>query len=86
VVAPDADLKVFLTAAEHERARRRSAEQATDLVATAADMARRDRLDSTRDADPLAQATGAVILDSTSLGIDEVVSHLRELLASRTRA
>jgi cytidylate kinase len=86
VVAPDADLKVFLTAAADERARRRSAEQAADLAATAADLARRDRLDSTRRIDPFVQASDAVVLDSTSLGIDEVVARLREMLASRTRA
>lgn len=86
VVAPDAELKVFLTASAAERARRRSAEQASDPTATAVDMARRDRLDSTRAADPLAQAADAVVLDSTVLGIDEVVARLRELLAARTRA
>ena len=73
VVAPDADLKVFLTASAAERARRRSSEQAADLRATAADLERRDQLDSTRAADPLAQAPDAVVLDSTELGIDEVV-------------
>ncbi|MDI5939268.1 (d)CMP kinase, partial [Micromonospora sp. DH15] len=56
VVAPDADLKVYLTASEAARAQRRSAEDATDVAATAADLARRDRLDSTRKADPLQQA------------------------------
>ena len=76
VVAPDADLKVYLTASAAERARRRSAEDAADLAATAADLARRDRLDSTRAADPLAQADDAVVLDSTELGIDEVVARL----------
>src|SRR5207248_2046700 len=53
VVAPDADLKVYLTAAEGERARRRSAENSADLVETTADLARRDRLDSSRAANPL---------------------------------
>jgi CMP/dCMP kinase len=86
VVAPDAELKVFLTAAPAERARRRSVEEAGDLAATAADLARRDQLDSTRRADPLARAIDAVVLDSTSLDIDEVVARLRELLASRMRA
>ena len=81
VVAPDADLKVYLTASAAERARRRSTEQATDLEATAADLARRDRLDSTRVVDPLAQAPDAVVLDSTELGIDEVVSRLVSLLS-----
>ncbi len=85
VVAPDADLKVFLTAAPQERARRRSAEQASDLAATAADLQRRDTLDASRPVDPFRQASDAVVLDSTALGIDEVVSKLRELLASRTQ-
>jgi len=80
VVAPDADLKVYLTATAAERARRRSTEQETDPDATAADMARRDRYDSTRTADPLARAGDAVELDSTELGIDEVVDRLAGLL------
>ena len=80
VVCPDADLKVFLTASAHERARRRSTEDSTDLHATAADLERRDRLDSTRAADPLAQADDAVVLDTTELGIDEVVARLVALL------
>jgi cytidylate kinase len=80
VVAPDAALKVYLTASAAERARRRSTEQATDLAATEQDMARRDRLDSTRKADPLARAADAVELDTTELGIDEVVDRLVGLL------
>ncbi len=83
VVAPDADLKVFLTASAGERARRRSLETSSDLRATADDMARRDRLDSTRTADPLRQAPGAVELDTTALGIDEVVATLRDMLDGR---
>ena len=80
VVAPDATLKVYLTASAAERARRRSAEQAADLAATEQDLARRDRIDSTRAADPLAKAGDAVELDSTELGIDEVVDRLAGLL------
>ncbi|WP_435209032.1 (d)CMP kinase [Micromonospora sp. bgisy143] len=83
VVAPDADLKVFLTASEAARAARRSAEDASDVTATAADLARRDRLDSTRKVNPLAQAPDAVVLDTTELGIDEVVARLRDLLTER---
>jgi cytidylate kinase len=85
VVAPEAALKVYLTAAAAERARRRSAEDAADVQVTAADLARRDRLDSTRVADPLLQAPDAVVLDTTELGIDEVVSRLRELLDERAK-
>ncbi|MFI5837783.1 (d)CMP kinase [Micromonospora sp. NPDC051300] len=83
VVAPDADLKVYLTASEAARAQRRSAEDAADVAATAADLARRDRLDSTRKVNPLQQAADAVVLDTTELGIDQVVVRLRELLTER---
>jgi cytidylate kinase len=83
VVAPDAELKVFLTASALERARRRSTERSTDLEATAADLERRDRLDSTRATDPLAQADDAVVLDSTALDIDEVVARLVALLRQK---
>jgi cytidylate kinase len=86
VVAPDADLKVYLTASADARAQRRSAENAADLSLTAADLARRDRLDSTRVADPLRQASDAVVLDTTELGIDEVVARLRGLLDGRVSA
>jgi CMP/dCMP kinase len=84
VVAPDADLKVYLTASVGERARRRSTENAADIDDTAADLTRRDRLDSTRATDPLRRAPDAIELDTTRLGIDEVVARLRELLGVRT--
>ncbi len=83
VVAPDAILKVYLTASAPERARRRSVERDTDIDATAADLARRDRLDSTRTMDPLTQAVDAIVLDSTELGVDEVVTRLVGLLRER---
>jgi len=82
VVAPDADLKVYLTASSDARALRRSTEQAADLDATAAELARRDRLDSTRATDPLAKAPGAVELDTTGLEIDEVVARLLALVGT----
>jgi cytidylate kinase len=80
VVAPDADLKVYLTASAHTRAARRSLEQAVDLETTVADLARRDALDAGRAADPLTRASDAVVLDSTELGVDEVVGRLVELV------
>lgn len=85
VVAPDADLKVFLTAAADERARRRSAETAADPGATAADLARRDELDTSRAADPLRRTTDAVELDTTAMDIDTVVGTLRELVEAKLR-
>jgi CMP/dCMP kinase len=86
VVAPDADLKVYLTATVGERARRRSSEHAADLRETTLDLQRRDQFDSTRAADPLVQAPDAVVLDTTELGIDEVVSRLAALIRERRRA
>jgi cytidylate kinase len=80
VVAPDADLKVYLTASADTRAQRRSAEAAADLAATAADLERRDRFDSTRAVNPLQRAADAVVLDTTRLGIDEVVATLRSMV------
>jgi cytidylate kinase len=80
VVAPDAELKVYLTASAAARAARRSAEDATDVEATEADLARRDRLDSSRAADPLRRADDAIEVDTTGMGIDDVVAHLLQLL------
>jgi len=79
VVAPDADLKVFLTAESAQRAARRHAETggAADQVgATEADLARRDTLDSTRAASPLTQAADAVVVDTTELGLEDVIDHI----------
>jgi CMP/dCMP kinase len=83
VVVPEADLKVFLTASALERARRRSAEIASDQELTATDLARRDRLDTTRADSPLRRAEDAVELDTTAMGIDEVVAELRQQVAMR---
>jgi len=70
VVFPDAALKVFLTASDEERARRRSSDEDADALA------RRDQLDSTRSASPLAVADGAWVLDTTGRGIDDVVDDI----------
>ncbi|HKE63711.1 MAG TPA: (d)CMP kinase [Micromonosporaceae bacterium] len=90
VVAPDADLKVYLTASAAERARRRSSEfnggvAASDaaFTATQADLARRDRLDSTRVADPLRRAADAIEVDTTGLDVDAVVDILLDLLKEK---
>ena len=81
VVFPDADLKVYLTASPEERARRR-AKEVTDLdyETVAADLARRDALDSSRAADPLTEADDAVVVDTTGLDIDRVVDAVVALL------
>ncbi len=89
VVVPDAVLKVFLTASEGARAGRRSTERGesgpAEVAATVADLGRRDRLDSTRAASPLLPAPDAVLLDTTDLGIQEVVEQLLELVAAAIR-
>jgi 3-phosphoshikimate 1-carboxyvinyltransferase len=69
VVFPTADLKVFLTASADERARRRY-DEAADAVA------RRDRIDSTRAASPLAKADDAHLLDTTGRSVGEVVEQI----------
>jgi cytidylate kinase len=81
VVFPDAELKIYLTADPAERARRR-AKEVTDLdyEAVAADLARRDTIDSTRAVDPLAEAADAVVVDTTGMTIDEVVAKIGALL------
>lgn len=80
VVFPDAAVKVYLTADDSERATRRSKEMLDmhyDQVA--ADIARRDHIDSTRAASPLAVADDAVHLDTTGRSIDQVVDAVLEL-------
>lgn len=84
VVAPDAPLKVFLTAAPAERAARRAAQDGVDDVAEVRRaVERRDRLDSSRAVSPLRAAEDAVELDTTELDIDAVLEKLRELAVRR---
>ncbi len=83
VVFPDAALKVYLTARPEVRAERRSQEVAELSYETvAADLARRDALDQGREASPLAEAADALVVDTSDVGIDEVV----EALAARVGA
>jgi len=81
VVFPHADLKVFLTASEQERARRRQKDdRAPDVGAVAADLARRDSLDSNRAASPLRPADDAVVIDTTARTVDDVVDQVVGML------
>ena len=79
VVWPTAKPKVFLTATPQARAQRRAAEIGGDVAEIAADIARRDRLDSSRAASPLMRGADATELDTTDLDIDQVVDRLVEL-------
>ncbi|HET7270577.1 MAG TPA: (d)CMP kinase [Rubrobacter sp.] len=81
VVLPDAELKVFLSAAPEERARRRASQvgREGELDRIRAAIARRDRQDSEREISPLKPATDAVVLDTTSLSLDEAISEVLDL-------
>jgi cytidylate kinase len=79
VVAPDAAVKVFLTASTHERARRRAAELGADEATVLAEQAMRDQRDIEREHSPLRAAEGAVTLDTTGLGVEQVVQRIAAL-------
>lgn len=79
VVAPDAELKVFLTASAQERARRRAAELGADEAQVLAEQAQRDERDATRSHSPLREAADAIVLDTTGLGIEQVVARIATL-------
>jgi cytidylate kinase len=83
VVAPDAALKVFLTAAPEERARRRAAEIGADPKTVLAEQAIRDERDTTRADSPLRQAEDAVEVDTTGKDIDAVVEEIAALARAR---
>ncbi|GAA2847624.1 (d)CMP kinase [Streptosporangium fragile] len=84
VVAPDAPVKIFLTASADARALRRTAElTGTTVEAQRAAMARRDTLDSTRKTDPLAKAADAVELDSTALNLEEVIAEILRVIKEK---
>lgn len=82
VVAPDADVKVYLTADPDARARRRALEVGAEESATKADIARRDGADS-KTTKPLEAPEGATVIDSTELPIVEVVAKILALLNNR---
>ncbi len=79
VVAPDAQLKVYLDAEPAERARRRAAELGADVQRVLAEQTIRDERDRDRAASPLRAAQDAVVLDTTRLDLDEVVGRIAEL-------
>jgi cytidylate kinase len=92
VVFPAADLKIYLDASPEERARRRATDPshaagkgvaAVQEVASA--LAERDRSDSTRTASPLALAPDAVHIDTTGVGIEDVVERVLALVRERAR-
>jgi cytidylate kinase len=82
VVAPDATVKVFLTAASNARAVRHAGDQGTSVAETEADQDRRDRLDAAQSA----MAADAVLIDSTDLTLAEVIDAITGMASERARA
>jgi CMP/dCMP kinase len=87
VVLPDAELKIYLSAAPEERARRRAYQtgRETELDRIREAMKKRDRQDSERTTSPLKPAPDAIVLDTTSLSLESVVSRVLELARSLQR-
>lgn len=88
VVFPCAGLKVFLTASPEERARRRYNQLkdkgvGANLAALSQEIAERDRRDSTRPVSPLVPAAEAIVIDSTRLGIEQVVDRVMAEVRAR---
>ncbi len=91
VVFPDADLKLFLTANDEVRARRRHAElaskgQVVPLAQVLHEQRQRDRDDESRVVAPLKPALDAVIIDASSLALDEVIDRVVALVSERRAA
>lgn len=84
-VLPDAEVKIFLVASAKERAERRYKENISKGIETPLEVLQkeiedRDYKDSHREVSPLVQADDAVLLDTTSLSIDEVVGKMKEII------
>jgi cytidylate kinase len=79
VVAPDAEVKVYLTASPEERARRRSAESGQDYTDVLGQILERDERDSTREESPLVRADDSVELDTTGMTIEQVIEQIAAL-------
>ena len=84
VIFPNAKFKFFITASPLERARRRLAQtdEVTTLAAVAADIARRDKIDSTREVAPLKPAPDSIIVQTDGLDANEVADRLAEIVLS----
>lgn len=83
VVFPTAEAKIYLTASQENRAERRAREQGTDSKEIVEAQKVRDQQDSTRKAAPLQVPEQALVLDSTNLNLDEVVSQVEGFVRSK---
>ena len=84
VIAPQAELKIFLTADATERARRRAEQTGRPLDEVLAEQQQRDRRDGERELSPLVAAADAVQLDTTALSADEAIAEIVELATRRS--
>lgn len=87
-VIPDAELKIFMSASADERARRRFVDNEKrgihiEFEELKADIIRRDKFDSEREASPLVQAEDALYLDTTELSIEQVVDEIYMLAKAK---
>ena len=76
VVAPQAEVKVFLTASAQARAQRRAAELGVDAATVLVEQTIRDQRDESREQSPLVAAADAETIDTTDLTLDEVVARI----------
>jgi CMP/dCMP kinase len=83
VVSPDSPLKIFLTADEGERARRRAADSGEPVARVAEAIRDRDERDQHRADSPLRVAEGSIYIDTTDHSSDEVVRQIAELARER---
>jgi len=92
VVLPEADVKIYLDASVEERARRRwrEAQARGEAVGSIEDVLRsmreRDRIDSTREVAPLKAAADAVVVDSSSMSVEQVVEHAWRVACGKGRS
>jgi cytidylate kinase len=84
VVFPDATLKVYLDARPEVRARRRAVQTGEDYERVLAGLTDRDHRDSTRHTSPLTIPDGAVVIDTSDMGFDEVVDRVVEMASAPT--
>lgn len=88
VVFPAAEVKLYLTATAEERGRRRFVElqakgMPVDLARTVAEVEARDLADSSRSHSPLSQAEDAIAIDTTGLGVDQVLAEMLRIVSLR---
>ena len=83
VVSPDSPLKVFLTASEQERARRRAAQTGEDPDQVLAAQRERDRRDQTREHSALRAAEDAIEVDTSDLTLDQAITQIVALAQER---